>query len=107
MIGISIHATEHKVELVFLYTYSYIDRHVLCSHIRPFTKMCTIIFKNLATQGIQLTQEILYVESKTFTSQALQAWRTARKNVEKTQIVTSLPGIVPISGKLIKEIRAG
>ena len=33
-------------------------------------KCITIIFKNLATQGIQLTQEILCVESKTSTSQA-------------------------------------
>ena len=66
---------------IFPYTHSYIDRHVLCSQIRPLTKMCNIIFKNLATQGIQLTQEILYVESKTSTSRTSQAWRTAKKNV--------------------------
>ena len=44
-------------------------------------KCVTIIFKNLATQGIQLTQEILYEELKTSTSKTLQVWRTVSKNV--------------------------
>ena len=44
-------------------------------------KCVTIIFKNLATQGIQLTQKSLYEELKTSTSKTLQVWRTVSKNV--------------------------
>ena len=44
-------------------------------------KCVTIIFKALATRRIQLTQKILFEESKTSTSKILQASRTVKKNV--------------------------
>ena len=62
--------------------------HILISICMPYAtslgnllKCVTIIFKSLATRGIQLTRKILCEETKTSTLKILQAWRTVNKNV--------------------------